>query len=380
MGDFTLGSTGNANIGLTSVEFSAAPAGVNSTTAKGGSASLLYGGATAAGGEPGLLQPAGSPRPIMQEAVVAAAVAGGEPHQQQPAAVSSPAGGCEDGGVGPQNSAAAAAAAGALEAAKKEQQQQQQHPEVAALGNGLIDKLAEQQPSLKAASMGAGGFDTSNTSALWSNATCGMEDAAGYLQHGGINGGGLPFQNYVPFNSGRRAITATHNFRQQQAAAAPPPPQQPMQYKQAAAGYGWAAPGAQQQQGTWSSGASAPWNRGRSVPNLNPMQGGMVNRKPSPTGFGQPANMLISPVKFRRSTSYPGKGMFTAQPPTFEITNMDDTRDLLPYQVRVCCVAQLACTSLTHALHVHSRQTYCLFYLYKLPFLFLLISSMCLLY
>ncbi|XP_063241576.1 cytoplasmic polyadenylation element-binding protein 2 [Bacillus rossius redtenbacheri] len=41
--------------------------------------------------------------------------------------------------------------------------------------------------------------------------------------------------------------------------------------------------------------------------------------------------MVISPIKFRRSTSYPGKGLFP-QPPTFEITNMDENREvLLPY-------------------------------------------------
>jgi hypothetical protein len=43
--------------------------------------------------------------------------------------------------------------------------------------------------------------------------------------------------------------------------------------------------------------------------------------------------MVISPIKFRRSTSYPGKGLFP-QPPTFEITNMDENREvLLPYPV-----------------------------------------------
>lgn len=348
MGDFTLGGTGNASIGLTSVEFGGAAAGVNSTSSKGGTTSLLYGGTPAAvgvgGGEPGA-----SPRSGMQEAA----------DQQPPVA---------------------AVASGAVATATSEEGPQpdvkKEHGAESALGNGLMEKLAEQ-PNLKAVGMGAG-FD-SNSSALWSNATCGMEDATSYLQHGGINGGGLPFQNYVSFNSGRRAITATHNFRQQTAA----PPQQPLQYKQAAAaaGYGWAAPGAQQQQGTWSSGASAPWNRGRSVPNLNPMQGGLVNRKPSPTGFGQPTNMLISPVKFRRSTSYPGKGMFAGQPPTFEITNMDDARDLLPYQVRVCRVAP-ACLHLAHTrstCYIHANVVV-YFVLKTAIFLFLLFRSMCLLY
>lgn len=330
MGDFTLGATGNASISLTSVEFSSGAPAVTSNSGKGGSSSLLYqhgGGTTPTSVESSL---GASPRSAMQD------VSG---DQQQLQATSGALVVSDDSPIGSQVP---------VDVSKKVEGV---HIQDNVLGNGLIDKLSEP-PNMKAVGMGPGpgsasAFET-NTSALWSNATCGMEDATGYLQHGGMNGGGMPFQNYVSFNSGRRAITASHNFRQQTQQQQP----QPLQYKQAA-GYGWATagPGSQQQQGTWSSGASAPWNRGRSVPNLNPMQGGIVNRKPSPTGFGQP-NMLISPVKFRRSTSYPGKGMFAAQPPTFEITNMDDARDMLPYQVRVCRVAQLACTLFTRALHV----------------------------
>lgn len=348
MGDFTLGATGNASIGLTSVEFSTAPSVVNSTSSKGGPTSILYGGTTPTSVESGLLQTGTSPRPAMQDAT-------GE--QQQPQTTS--------GGASADESPVISQ--GSVDASKKVD-----HIPESALGNGLIDKLSEP-PSMKAVGIGAS-FDT-NTSALWSNATCGMEDATTYLQHGGMNGGGMPYQNYVSYNSGRRAITASHNFRQQTQQAQP----QPLQYKQAAS-YGWATPGSQQQQGTWSSGASAPWNRGRSVPNLNPMQGGLVNRKPSPTGFNQP-NMLISPVKFRRSTSYPGKGMFTAQPPTFEITNMDDARDLLPYQVRVCRVAQLACTLLTRALHVFIHANVVIYLVNMMwHFYFFAFRSMCLLY
>lgn len=125
------------------------------------------------------------------------------------------------------------------------------------------------------------------------------------------------FGNNTNQNQGRRAITASHNFphnmgRQQSG--------HPL-YK----GYGsWANPGQ-----SWSGNSSA-WNRGRSVPNLTPLQQmGVAGRKPSPTFNHQ---QVISPVKFRRSTSYPGKGPFP-QPPTFEITNMDEARDLLPYQV-----------------------------------------------
>ncbi|KYQ51452.1 hypothetical protein ALC60_09450 [Trachymyrmex zeteki] len=121
----------------------------------------------------------------------------------------------------------------------------------------------------------------------------------------------------------RRAITASHNFPQQQ-----------------------------QQQHVASPGLS-PWNRGRSVPNLPPLHSslhaaaavaaaaGLQGRKPSPTFPGHPGPAAahpscISPVKFRRSTSYPGKGnIYPPQPaPTFEVTAAEE-RDLLqlpPFQ------------------------------------------------
>lgn len=185
--------------------------------------------------------------------------------------------------------------------------------------NDPSDKLSEQvanKPSIPSL------FHPSDTGSpsgtLWSTA---IED--GYMN------GSLGFQNFPTStqpqlfgnshgqNQGRRAITASHNFphnisRQQ--------PGHPL-YKN----YGsWASPGQ-----SWSSNSSV-WNRGRSVPNLTPLQQmNVASRKPSPTFNHQ---QVISPVKFRRSTSYPGKGPFP-QPPTFEITNMDDGRELLPYQV-----------------------------------------------
>lgn len=147
---------------------------------------------------------------------------------------------------------------------------------------------------------------------------------------------GLP-QTQVQPPQQRRAITASHNFphnlsrhMQQQ--------NHPQNMYMASKGYtSWSSP----QQNSWSQGPQnqanmtgiSPWNRGRSVPNLNPMQQ-MANRKPSPTFNHQHSGMVISP-KFRRSTSYPGKGLFP-QPPTFEITNMDENREmLLPYQVNI---------------------------------------------
>lgn len=162
--------------------------------------------------------------------------------------------------------------------------------------------------------------------ALWSTA---IED--GYVPNLTNVNGGMGFQNF-PFgnnlnqnqvNQGRRAITANHNFhhnigRQQSLSSHP-------LYKS----YGtWANPPNQ----NWSPGNSSVWNRGRSVPNLTPLQQmgvGLAGRKPSPT-FNQ--QQVLSPIKFRRSTSYPGKGTFP-HPPTFEITNVDEARDILPYQV-----------------------------------------------
>lgn len=222
------------------------------------------------------------------------------------------------------------------------------------IGNGLGDKLSEpiapssSNQNIKTSGLQLGNVfsvseassniltsstSSSSTNALWSNS---IEDSYMHNVQPNVNGTGLTFQNFVSYNNnvsqanqatGRRAITASHNFphtmgRQQG-------PSNHHIYK----GYSaWPNP----QQSSWSSGATASWNRGRSVPNLNPMQqiSGLVNRKPSPTFSHQHSNMVISPVKFRRSTSYPGKGIFT-QPPTFEITNMDDNRELLPYQVTI---------------------------------------------
>lgn len=151
---------------------------------------------------------------------------------------------------------------------------------------------------------------------LWSAA---VEDSYAPMSVNGLGFQNFPSPNQQLFGNnqsqGRRAITASHNFPHMGRQSGHP------LYK----GYGsWASPGQ-----SWSGGSSA-WNRGRSVPNLTPLQQmGVAGRKPSPTFNHQ---QVISPVKFRRSTSYPGKGPFP-QPPTFEITNMDEARDLLPYQV-----------------------------------------------
>lgn len=210
-------------------------------------------------------------------------------------------------------------------------------------GQQQSNKPAGTVPSLPLFHPGPGADSGAPAGTLWSTAA--LED--GFVPTGGhvpnVNGAGgaagMGFQNFPSptqqqlfgnnlnqnqVNQGRRAITASHNFphnvgRQQSISNHP-------LYK----GYGsWANPPSNQ---NWGPGNSSLWNRGRSVPNLNPLQqigAGLAGRKPSPT-FNQ--QQVISPVKFRRSISHPGKGPFS-QPPTFEITNMDETRELLPYQV-----------------------------------------------
>lgn len=219
--------------------------------------------------------------------------------------------------------------------------------------NNLSEKLSDQVTSVSKSVPSLPPFfhpaePATPAGALWSTA---IED--GFVPNlAGVNGMG--FQNFPSpnqqqqqlfggnmgqnqANQTRRAITASHNF----------PPQMGRQQSLSnhplyAKGFGsWTgAPPGPPGQG-WNPNATAAasggsaWNRGRSVPNLTPLQqmgvGMPPGRKPSPT-FNQP-QQVISPVKFRRSTSYPGKGPFP-QPPTFEITNMDEVRDLLPFQVK----------------------------------------------
>lgn len=211
-------------------------------------------------------------------------------------------------------------------------------------GQLSTNKPAGTVPSLPLFHPGPGVDSASPAGTLWSTATAledGFVPATAHVPNVNGAGGaaGMGFQNFPSptqqqlfgnnlnqnqVNQGRRAITASHNFphnvgRQQSISSHP-------LYK----GYGsWANPPSNQ---NWGPGNSSLWNRGRSVPNLNPLQqigAGLAGRKPSPT-FNQ--QQVISPVKFRRSISHPGKGAFS-QPPTFEITNMDETRELLPYQV-----------------------------------------------
>ena len=198
-------------------------------------------------------------------------------------------------------------------------------------------------------------------SGVWPSGT--MED--GMLQnlaaHGVTVNGTLAFQNYQSSNlynqlgnqmtglsqnqgqssQQRRPITGQHNFSTN--VGRPIQNHSPPNLFLANKGYGAPWPSPQQNPGWVPSPQNqanvsglTPWNRGRSVPNLNPAlqnnYGNLSNRKPSPTFNQQHQMVQISPIKFRRSTSYPGKTMFS-QHPTFEITGMDENRDNLLYQV-----------------------------------------------
>lgn len=107
---------------------------------------------------------------------------------------------------------------------------------------------------------------------------------------------------------------------------------------------GWQTPAAM-----GNNQVQSPWNRGRSVPNLNPAMVGnnlSCHRKPtspnpgpstSPfssqqTGINQ---TMISPSKYRRSTSFPGKAPMGFHGPLEVSLGMDDGRDqYMGYQVR----------------------------------------------
>ncbi|KAJ8683805.1 hypothetical protein QAD02_019597 [Eretmocerus hayati] len=177
-----------------------------------------------------------------------------------------------------------------------------------------VDKESPQQTLM-------GGFGASVVSDSGSRVGPSLWDEAGAPGHP-VNGGA--FQNFPSgspastlFSSGsstRRAITASHNF-----------PQQAQQ--------------AQQQQQPVSPN-SAPGSRHSQLQQGNHPQGVYLQGKSyaawSGGGAAAAHQSSISPIKFRRSTSYPGKNsMYPIQPaPTFELTAADE-RDLLqmpPYQ------------------------------------------------
>ncbi|XP_037069373.1 cytoplasmic polyadenylation element-binding protein 2-like isoform X2 [Pollicipes pollicipes] len=155
-------------------------------------------------------------------------------------------------------------------------------------------------------------------------------------------GFGAQMSMQQPTQSQRRAITGSHNM---------PPNRPPNPYLAGKSYPAW--PGvnvSQPQQSSWggnihqaqhSMGGMQGWNRGRQVPNMSPLSpistsipANMVgmNRKYSPTFNQGSGGVGMSPNKFRRSTSYPGRP-FGQHTPSFELTGADD-KDLLAYQER----------------------------------------------
>ncbi|XP_050420635.1 cytoplasmic polyadenylation element-binding protein 2 [Adelges cooleyi] len=134
----------------------------------------------------------------------------------------------------------------------------------------------------------------------------------------------------------RQPSGATHNFphnlsRQLQQSA------HPQNLYMASKGYSWS----QSHQNSWlnssqnqSGIAGSSWNRGRSVPNLNPIHA-MSGRKPNANyNHHQHQHNPSNSSKFRRSTSYPGKALFNQNAPSnFEINNIDET-EVMNYQER----------------------------------------------
>ncbi|XP_022173081.1 mastermind-like domain-containing protein 1 isoform X2 [Myzus persicae] len=111
----------------------------------------------------------------------------------------------------------------------------------------------------------------------------------------------------------RQASGATHNFphnlsRQLQQSA------HPQNLYMASKGYSWS----QSHQNSW----------------LNSSQNQSAGRKPN-TNYNhhQHQSTPMNSSKFRRSTSYPGKGLFNQNSTTFDINNIDET-DVMSYQVR----------------------------------------------
>ncbi|XP_055677446.1 cytoplasmic polyadenylation element-binding protein 2 isoform X2 [Lutzomyia longipalpis] len=251
-------------------------------------------------------------------------------------------------------------------------------------GNSVMNFTSHQQQ----------GVNDESSSNLWPT---GAEDIAVPSTHISVNGYSSGFQNYSAaplFNGGvsvavapnhqhpRRAITASHTGNgsgsnivsgySQHHGLSPTAigRQSSMQHQQSNMSGGqqqnhhqnlfknsypawsnpppsiaWPLQGNQNHQATLGA-----WNRGRSVPNLNPLSTGGIQQSRKPTSPNPPChspfgslinsgaqggmggqNSSISPMKYRRSTSFPGK--VSVGP--LEISNIDDTRDtFMAYQER----------------------------------------------
>lgn len=94
-----------------------------------------------------------------------------------------------------------------------------------------------------------------------------------------------------------------------------------------------------------SSQASMPWNRGRSVPNLQPMSSPHVpqhhqrkhqnhSQYPIPSNASSSHQNPNSPSKYRRSTSYPGKNQNMHVGYQMDVSAITEDQSYMSYQVR----------------------------------------------
>lgn len=138
----------------------------------------------------------------------------------------------------------------------------------------------------------------------------------------------------------RRAITGAHNFSQSR--------HQQQQSNVLKTFSNWSNP----QSTSWSAPQTPngllPWNlanlanQKKTVPNINPV----CSQKKNPPAIGQ-HSMVISPSKFRRSTSLPIDKQFTHSfggNPGFDMSTLDENREgnmMFPFQVRQCLEIKL---------------------------------------
>lgn len=204
------------------------------------------------------------------------------------------------------------------------------------INSNTNEKVSQSDPSLNV-QISLPYTSESNLNAS-SNASGGSLWSTPEEQHMPMNG--ISFQNFqsgglfngsLGINSAqRRPVTGTQSYQHPVGRGL-----SVQQHNAFKSGYPtWSNP----QPSAWPSGQNqnvlASWNRGRSVPNLNPMAA-LAARKPAPGPAAYLQHPVISPVKFRRSTSYPGKVPGFHQQPQqapFESTVLDD---MMPYQVNI---------------------------------------------
>lgn len=216
--------------------------------------------------------------------------------------------------------------------------------DVSGIANNQLPAYSASEPSLNV-------INSISSSNLWAN---NVDDNMLHNFNVSSTNGGLTFQNFSPsenalyepnlgnhisgltssqIQSQRRTVNSQNYPHNIQRNLSQTNPQQNVYLANKMYNSSW-----NQSQSTWGPSMQnqnnvnnlSAWNRGRSTPNLNPIQN-ISNRKLNPS-FSQQQNMLLA-QKFRRSTSYPGKNVFS-QGNAYDMNHVDDSSDLiLPYQV-----------------------------------------------